>query len=223
MHCKHCGKEVAETAETCAACGRELKETHAPSKEIVGKVKARSKDAMQAFKIFAVNPVGGLARSFECLEKRQAMEVGIVFAVTFAACVLIGAYIGLPKWIGKPSFGDMMKLLISALVPFVSIAGASALARKVFRGAGSLEGDVFVAGASPLPPGFLILIGGVLGMANIEVIAILGVFALSYTILILYTGCTQISKIPDVGAAPAVPIIILISGWLSKVLFAAML
>jgi hypothetical protein len=68
----------------------------------------------------------------------------------------------------------------------------------------------------------MLLIAGILGMGNIEVVALVSVFALSYTILILYTACTQISEISKVRAVPAVPIIILIAGWLSKIVFAMM-
>ena len=50
--------------------------------------------------------------------------------------------------------------------------------------------------------------------------ALVAVFALSYTVLILFTGCTRISEIATVRA---VPIIILVTAWLSKIVYAAML
>ena len=53
--------------------------------------------------------------------------------------------------------------------------------------------------------------------------ALVAVFALSYTVLILFTGCTRISEIATVRAVPAVPIIILVTAWLSKIVYAAML
>ena len=58
-------------------------------------------------------------------------------------------------------------------------------------------------------------------MGEFEVIAVGLVFALSYTILILFTGCTPISQIAVVRAVPAVPIIILVPAWLSKIVYAA--
>ena len=71
--------------------------------------------------------------------------------------------------------------------------------------------------------GFVSLLAGIVGAGNLEVAAIADVFALSYTVLILYTGCTRISGILEQRAAPAVPVIILIAGWLSKVLVAGLL
>ena len=44
----------------------------------------------------------------------------------------------------------------------------------------------------------------------------LAVFALSYGILILSTGCTKISEIATVRAVPAVPIMMLVAARLSK-------
>jgi hypothetical protein len=33
----------------------------------------------------------------------------------------------------------------------------------------------------------------------------------------LYAGCSRIAGIPEAGAAPAVPIMLMLSGWLTKV------
>ena len=152
-----------------------------------------------------------------------ALEVGLVLAGVLDICAAIGFYLMLPRWAGQPGFGDVLKLLLLGIVPSAAITGASFLARKAFRGSPeSIEDDVFVAGVSLLPAGLMLLIAGILGMGNIEVVAVVSVFAISYTILILYTACTQISKISTSRAVPAVPIIILIAGWLSKIVFATL-
>lgn len=224
MFCPECGHELQAGATACS-CGAPIAAApRAPSSQVGEKVKIRSKDALHAVKIVALNPVAGLPETFQSLEKRQAMEVGIVFAVAFEICVVIGLYLMLPRWAGSPGFGEVLKIVIVGCVPFLAIAGANAVARKVSRGqAGTLESDVFIAGVSVLPFGVASLLAGILGVRNLEVSAIVAVFALSYTILILYTGCTRISGISEARAVPAVPIIILIAGWLSKILFAAML
>ena len=170
-----------------------------------------------------LNPVEALPTVFRELKTREALEVGLVLAGLFDLCAVIGLYLILPHWAGQPGFGDFFKLLLLGIVPSAAITGASFLARKAFRGSPeTIETDVFVAGVSLLPTGLMLLIAGILGMGNIEVVALVSVFALSYTILILYTACTQISEISKVRAVPAVPIIILIAGWLSKIVFAMM-
>jgi hypothetical protein len=120
--------------------------------------------------------------------------------------------------------GTLLKIVIFGLIPFAAIAGGSALARQVFRGfTGGIEGDAFIAGASVLPFGFVSLLAGILGAANFEVVAIAGIFALTYTILVLFTGCVRISGIAEGSAASAVAIIIVVAGWFSKIMFASLL
>jgi hypothetical protein len=80
-----------------------------------------------------------------------------------------------------------------------------------------------IAGASLLPFGFLFFVSGLLGIANFEIAALLLIFALCYAILILYTGCTRISGVAESRAAFAVPVMIIVSAWLTKILFGAIL
>jgi ABC-type multidrug transport system permease subunit len=112
-------------------------------------------------------------------------------------------------------------VLFLGLVPFASLIGACALARAIFRGKGRIAGDVYTAGAVLLPSGLLVLVAALLGAANVEVILILLLFALTYSILILYAGCSRIGLISEAGAAPAVPIILLLSAWITKIIVAA--
>lgn len=221
MFCQHCGTAVPENAALCSSCGTQIQRNR--SSEVGVKVKAASKDAADAFKIFATNPVGGLPTAFESLGEARAIAVGIVFAVIFDLCVFLGTYLALPPW-GRPEgLIGFIKILIFGAIPFVILVGTGALARRIFGGEGSVGGDSFIAGAALLPFGIVVLLSGILGMGNFEIIIVLGVFALCYTILMLYTGCTRISKVPESRAALAVPIMVIMSGWLAKILFTAML
>ena len=226
MFCEQCGHELAIGTTMCSSCGTPTTTSPASAfaSHVGEKVKSRSQDALKAVRTIATNPVAGLPTAFQSLEKRQAMEVGIAFAIAFDVCVAVGLFFLLPRWAGSPGFGDIVKFLFLGLVPFGALSGAAALARQVFHGSGGcIEGDLFIAGASLLPFGLVALLAGIAGAGNVEVTAIVIVFALSYTILILYTGCTRISQIAEVRAAPAVPVIVLVAGWVSKILFAAML
>ncbi len=242
---------MSDNSTFCPSCGAKVEEAvvgisqgqtgqvRASSIEIADKAKAASQDAIQSLKIFAVNPTGGLLPAYENLDRQRALAAGLAFALIFDLCLTFGIYrvtsslqnsqdalffLELLKVIPESQSAgpSLFKLLILGLVPFVSIAAALAAARAVFRGTGSFEGDVFIAGASLLPFGLFFLLSGVLGFANAEVIAALSLFALCYTILMIYTGCTRIARIPEAGAALAVPIILLLSGWLSKIILASM-
>ncbi len=97
------------------------------------------------------------------------------------------------------------------------------MARRALAAAGGgTEGDVFIAGTTVLPFGVVLLITGIVGFSNFGIIAIAAAFANAYAILILFAGCTRISGISEQRAAPAVPVIVLLAAWISKVLFSTM-
>jgi hypothetical protein len=228
MYCEHCGTQVNTATGVCAVCppqhsfSRAGVGTQQTAAEISTKVRTASKDATQALKRFAANPVGGLPAAFEGLGESRAMRVGLVFGAAAILLVFVGVYMSLPSFM-KPEIGDTFKFLFFGAVPFASIFAASAATRKVFGGAGSFGGDSMIAGAALLPFGFLVFVSGVLGLANLEVTALLVIFALCYAILILYTGCTRVSGVSESKAAFAVPVMIIVSGWLTKILFGAIL
>jgi hypothetical protein len=235
MFCKSCGRVLADTLRFCDGCGTDVDGGGAGaatplSQQIGSEVKARSLDAWQGVKLFAKSPVGGLPESFERFDDRRAIQVGIVFAITYEIALLLGALIFKSKAagllggfvpIGELSAEQLFKLLFLGLVPFASLIGACALTRAIFRGTGRFAGDVYTAGAALLPTGFLVLLAAILGVANWEIILILVLFALTYSILILYAGCSRIGCVSEAGAAPAVPIILLLSAWITKVIVVA--
>jgi hypothetical protein len=204
------------------------------SQQLKSEVKARSLDAWQGVKLFAKSPVGGLPESFALFDDRRAIQVGIVFAIVYEVAVLIGALViksrteallggilPVGRLMGELTAAQLFKVLFLGLVPFASLVGACALARAIFHGKGRLAGDVYTAGAVLLPTAVFVLLASLLGAANFEVIAILFLFALTYSILILYSGCSRIGCISEAGAAPAVPIILLLSAWITKIIVVA--
>ncbi len=241
--CPACGAPVTVGTSATPGAGGAASQASAPepnttatalslSKHIGEEVKARSRDAWSGIKLFAKSPVGGLAQSYASFEPERAMQVGVAFAILHEITFFLGMYMmasraaglfgfGIP--VSDASVGTLFKLLLIGLIPFASLAGAGAIARKVFRGTGGFAGDVFTAGASLLPYGLAVLATAIVGAANFEIVAVLFVFALSYNILMLYSGCSRIAGIPEAGAAPAVPVMLLISAWLTKVIVVAIL
>jgi hypothetical protein len=173
-------------------------------------------DALFTFKSFALNPTGGLLPAFASLNKQQAIAVGIVFAAIANLCFIVVSYV---SW--RDSFNALLilRLIIVGLVPFVSLAVVSAIARGIFRSNGSLAGDFFLAGASLLPLSFLLLLSSISSFLPPIIMPILSVFVGCYTILTLYSGCTQISNLSEKATAFIVPVMLLVSGWLSNFAF----
>ena len=225
MFCSTCGKQVEDNAVTCSSCGASLT---APTRtafagEAADKVKVASTDALHAFKLFATNPVGGLSSAFDSLGQDRALGVGITFGALLALCVLLGVYRLVPAW-GRPQgFGGFVRILVVAVVPFVSLFGATILGRLGFRGHGSFGHDSFIAGTSLLPFAVVAIVGGVLGAGNIEVVAVVALFAVCLNILMLFAGLSRISKISEQSATLAVPLMLIASAWLSKIIYSAML
>ena len=229
--CGHCGTAVAPPASAATSSGAATAPALAPTAVNLGKtikdeVQARTKDAWKGIKLFLISPVGGLQESFEMFEAGRAASVGILFAILYELMIFVGFYrlastvssaLGISLPVGDITAKEVLQLAFVGLVPFVSLALSGWIARKIFRGQGSLPGDIYTAGASLLPLGFAVLLASFLGAANGEVIVALLVFAWIYTILMLYAGCSRIAGIPEAGAAPAVPIMLMLSGWLTKV------
>jgi hypothetical protein len=222
MFCQKCGTQIPDNAVACSSCGVSTAAPN-PTALAADKVKVASKDALQAFKMFASNPVGGLSVAFESLGAGRAFGVGITFGALFSLCVLFGIYRLLGEWNTPTGFSGFIKILVVAVVPFMSFFGACVLGRKAFRGEGGFGHDSFIAGASLLPFGFVALLAAILGLGNMEVIAVFTLFAVCLTILMLFAGLTRICKISERSATIAVPLMLIASAWLSKIIYTAML
>jgi curved DNA-binding protein CbpA len=185
-------------------------------KNTLGAVKAVFSNSIFAFKSFALNPTGGLLPAFASLDKHQATSVGVMFAVVANFCFVSGIYLG---WRDLLNDLSIYKLIIVGVVPFVSLSIVSGIARGIFGRNGSLAGDIFLAGASLLPVSFLILISSISKFLPSNTLPILSVFVSCYTILMLYSGCTQISNLPEKAAVFVVPVMLIVSGWLSYFIF----
>jgi len=253
MFCRKCGQQLSEGTELCDKCGTSvaaippastgrgvaIPATANLTRTFQDEVKFRTKDAWQAIRIFAQSPVGGLQESFEMLGSSRALNAGVVFAVVYEVMFFWAIYrfadhagsslhsliggIGGGFSPGELSAKLLIQLGFAGVVPFITLAASGAIARKIFRGKGTLAGDIYIAGASLLPQGLFILLTSFLGVANLEVIMALFVFAVTYSVLMLFAGCSRISIIPEAGAAPAVPMMMLLSLWLTKVVIVAVL
>lgn len=166
-------------------------------------------DSWIAVKTFIPNPIGGLLPAFVQLEHQRALNVAILLGIIFEVCFVIGISLILQR-LGEANHTGFLLLIIIGIIPFVNLTVTSGFARLIFKTKGSLTGDLFVAGTSLLPLGFLVLISGVLN--NWIISLILFIFALCYTILIMYSGCQNISNISEDKSALIVPIMLLVSG-----------
>jgi len=164
MLCASCGKELPIDALHCPACGTAKSGTPKSSPSgpgVMDKVKAASTDSLNAFKSFALNPVGELANVFNSLGESRSLGVGITFGVVSALCFVLTAYLMLHKML-SPSAGWYLKLFIYAFIPAITTAAASFVARKILKSEGGIGVDAFIAGAAMLPFSFATLLISIL-------------------------------------------------------------
>lgn len=166
-------------------------------------------DAWIAVKIFIPNPIGGLLAAFTQLEQKRAFNVAVLFGIIFEICFVVGTNLILQR-LDKANHTEFLLLIIIGIIPFVNLTVTSGFARLIFKANGSLTGDLFTAGASLLPLGFMVLLSGVFN--NWVISIILAIFALCYTILTMYSGCQKISNISEEKSAITVPIMLLLTG-----------
>jgi len=201
------GYQLARDTLKAVGKNRKLKTS---GNHTLGATLAVFSNAIFAFKSLIISPVGGLLTAFSSLDKSQAVAVGILFGTVANFSFVIGIYLGWQDIFNELS---IYKLMVLAAVPFFSIALISAFARGVFRRRGSFAGDIFLAGASLQPLSFLLLVSSLAQILPSNTLLIISVFVSCYTILILYSGCTQISNLPEKAAALIVPAMLIVSGW----------
>lgn len=198
--------------------GAPIKLRTSSGKNPLGLVKTVLEDTFRALVSLALNPFGGLLSGMLYLAKPRVMAVGIMFEAIANFCFVSGAYFGWRDWLAF----SPLELILVGLVPFVTVTLIMGIARLITRRRSSLAGDVFIAGASLLPVGFLVLATAISTLLGGQIILAIAVFATCYTILILYSGCTQIANLSEKTAALLVPLMLLVSGWLSYLAFTVM-
>jgi hypothetical protein len=246
VFCPSCGEPARTTPNAPAARSAAQSPSTSPNvtADLTKELKARSKDVWTGVTQLAVSPVSGLPSSFQSFGPQRALWAAVGFTVLYLLFLAIALYrVGetldspagfaamFPGRIAaspadvatEANSGWLMRLLFCGLITVFTLAVSAMLARLVFRGKGTFLGDFYIAAASMLPIAAALFLISILGVANIEVMAVLVLFAFIYNTLMLYSGCSRISGISEAGAAPAVPIMLLVTLYLTKVAVAAIL
>jgi len=175
---------------------------------IVSSLKNFLANIFRPFTTFIFNPVGELLPFFARLEEKEAIYLGIFYGIFADLGLVLGMYFN-----GTISIAfSSLNLAILGFIPFLSLIILTSIARLIFVGFNDFPKTIFVAGVSVLPLGFLGLINALSLSSTIAIVFV--VFASCYTVLTLYSGCTQILNLSEATAAFILPIILLVSGWI---------
>ena len=166
---------------------------------------------------YLFNPGGGLLPAFSSLEKNEALEVGIIYGIIADLMFVVSVYINWRNWSSNDF--PFVALCFVGIIPFMSLIISSHLIRFFSNSPGSIDTDVFIAGTTLVPLGLMTGIMGFISLSlNIFILPFI-VFGCSYTILTLYIGYTQVLNLNEAKAAFVVPLILVISIFLSYLAF----
>jgi curved DNA-binding protein CbpA len=182
------------------------------SRQILGSIRELIGDTRATLGTFVPNPLGGMLPAYARLTAARAVRVSILMALAFNLCFTIGAYLIWRKFYAN--FVPIDKLVFTGGAVFLGFAVSSFVARSFLRGRGSFVGDLFIAGASLLPIGILVLLTGLIGVTNSTIaLAVFVVFSTSYAILTAYSGCNQVSDMSEAASTLSVPAIFCLTGF----------
>jgi zinc-ribbon domain len=244
--CPSCGAAAGAggAQQGAAATGASAGPTAAAAQraKIEAQLKAGSQDAMAAFMVLLKDPVGGLAKSFSMFDSTRALIVGGIFGGAYAVAATIGAVllfnsimgmVGLMMGggigAGAPGLGGGASFQIIIRMFFIYIIQAAALmlgclaTRMIFKGSGDLASDIYIGGSCLLPAAAGVLAGSLLGYLSFWLLILLYIFAGCYTIMMLYSGATKITKLPEIKAALSVPVVLCIAGGITYIVLRVIL
>lgn len=168
--------------------------------------------------MYLFNPQGELHSTFARLSEGQALAIGVIYGLIFDLCAAIATYY---FWDSRNLYWGEILLINS--IPFLVLTFMGGIVRLLMGSAGNFVADTFIAGTSLLPLGLSFLLIGLISFSQPILVISLLIFGGFYCLLTLYTGCTQISNLPEAQASFVVPLMIVVSSWFYSITFALIL
>ncbi|PSO48462.1 MAG: molecular chaperone DnaJ [Cyanobacteria bacterium SW_9_44_58] len=161
------------------------------------------------------DPVGGMLPAYGRFEPLILAMVSVGFmGVAQAGLMLSMSFLG---WSGDA----IWRLFPVGMIPIFSLFLASLITRAFLMHHRHWTGDLFFASSAVLPIGIFLLFAPLMNLLpnflNLLFLIIGSVFALSHTILLLYGGCTQLLNVSESQAAFIVPIMIVLTAFLTGI------
>lgn len=192
-----------------------------------------SGNAFHALKILLTDPLKWHSQSIPYLEKSKGIYAGIVFICFFMAAAFLverthfsslnemSFMLGGGMLIGP---NDHIKMLLLNFVPPMALCLSFYVINKM---AGEFEGSfhayTYTGGAVLIPSGITLLVLWIFGYGNIEFVGLVAFFGMSITILMIKDFLQEIYSISPGKAVLLTPIVVLVTIYVSKLLFIALI
>jgi hypothetical protein len=170
----------------------------------------------------ATDPVGKLHSVYESLGAERAAGLGAAFAVVMSLCITFGVSRYASQYVDL-DIEHYAKGFALAAVPFVAMSATILAITKLSGAESAFSKSVFIAGTALLPIGILTALSTLLGPGNIEVIAILAVFASCLGTLIVFAGFNDVFGFSYRRATWIVPVIYCFTVWISKTVYTSII
>lgn len=163
-------------------------------------------NALITFMFYFTNPLGGLLPAFSRLSFSQTMGIGIIYAIVANLCLTGSSYLLIAteqQLLPAASTFSFGQLLFLNSLPLICLILTSGILRSLSNSKGNFAQDIFLAGTSFLPLGLSFLaIGFFTTPQGTPILALLTliIFGFTYSILTLYSNCTQILQISEAKA-----------------------
>ena len=227
--CPFCGEIILAVAKKCKFCKNFVEEgkgstrnvnpqgTEMPRK-IATTSKEAARDAVLAIKMLWRDPANGQVDAIKAMGDSRALNSGLAMGAVF---VVAGWWL-LAKG-SHPPFAEHFKIVIGAAIPFLAVALALIIINAIFRTGINWKHIVFTSGVALLPAALGIVVSSLLGFANIEIMIAVDLFCITTMIVMLNAALTTVLKMSSRLALVLIPIVIISSLYICKVIYAAML
>jgi hypothetical protein len=177
--------------------------------------------ALNSFKTILLYPVSGLSQSYAGLKPEEVLSSAAVFFVAYELLWFLALLLFQSQIPIQLTLSNYIMFLFIVAVPFAALIVSIILVRLVGKGTQSYHADLFIASACMLPLAMVATLASILGPMNAEITAVVVLFGVTFSILTLYSGFERIHSLSERAAALAVPITIIATIYLCKVIMTA--
>ena len=195
--------------------------------------KVATGQAISALKTLISDPIGGQFEALKNLGHSNALRAGIVLVVAFSvSCFLLGhtfasGLIQMAEMMGG-SGGKIAELyfglFILSVIPSISIFACFYLImNRASKEKVEISTCVFTTGVTTIPLTVLFLSGKIFGLNSFVLMAVIGIFCISTTFLLINSALQDVYKLSTQKSVLITPGLVLVSSVISYIIVKALM